>query len=170
MKDPFFIRPIPWLSDVAQPLADYLGLPVLPLHVHEIVFSLVLYMLIYYPISPFLSSRIVPQYYSSFNRRTRINWDAHVVSLFQSILISTLAFWITYADEELRSMDREERVWAYNGGAGMIQAFFVGYFIWDLSMALLHFEVFGPGALAHAVCALTVYTVGYVSLPTELPN
>ena len=62
-------------------------------------------------------------------------------------------------------MNREERVWGYDGAASMIQAMFVGYFVWDLTMALLHFDVFGPGALAHAACALVVYTVGYVSAP-----
>jgi len=168
MKDPFPIAPVPWLSQAVQPLAESLNLPALPLHIHEIIFSLVLYTVVYYPISPLLSSRLFPSHYKTLSLRTRINWDAHVVSLVQSLLISSLAIWVLYADDELRSMSREERVWGYNGGTGMIQAMFAGYFVWDLVMSLLHFDVFGPGALAHAVCALTVYIIGYVSTRSKM--
>jgi len=163
MKDPFFLDPIPWLSQLVDPLADYLNLPALPLHIHEIVFGLLLYTAIYYPISPLVSGHFFPRHYPHLNRRTRINWDAHVVSLVQSTLVNVLALWVLCSDETRRDMDREERVLGYSGGSGMIQALFSGYFIWDFAMAVMHFRVFGPGALAHAACALTVYTVGYVS-------
>jgi hypothetical protein len=161
MKDPFFIGPIPWLSQIVQPLSDWLDLPTLPLHIHEIVFGLILYTAIYYPISPLLSSWLFPVHYPQLNRRTKINWDAHVVSLVQSSLINVLALWVLRTDDELWNMSRDERVWGYTGAAGMIQALVAGYFLWDLVMAVMHFPVFGPGALAHAVCALTVYIVGY---------
>jgi hypothetical protein len=161
MKDPFFIGPIPWLSQAVQPLADRYNLPTLPLHIHEALFGLILYSVVYYPISPLLSTKLFPQHYPQLTRRTRISWDAHVVSLVQSLLINVLALWVLFADTDRTTMTREERVWGYTGGSGMLQGLFIGYFIWDLAMSLVHFTVFGPGALAHAVCALSVYTVGF---------
>jgi hypothetical protein len=161
MKDPFSLCNGHWLHDLVQPLAVRLGLPTLPLHIHEILFGIALYTFVYFPVSPILSRSLFPSHYPYLSPRSRINWDAHVVSLAQSSLISILALWVLWADDELRQMDHAERVWGYTGAAGLIQALVTGYFVWDLAMAILHFTVFGPGALAHAICALTVYVVGF---------
>ncbi|KAH7160101.1 TLC domain-containing protein [Dactylonectria estremocensis] len=161
MRDPFFIKPIPWLSEQAQPWADYFGLPTLPLHIHEVLFAALLYSVIFYPISPLLSNWLAPAHYSKLPRKRRLNWDAHVVSMFQSILINGLAIWVMLTDDELNQMTWQERVWGYTGGSGFIQAFAAGYFLWDLIVTSLNFDVFGIGTLAHAIAALFVYSLGF---------
>ena len=60
-------------------------------------------------------------------------------------------------------MDWQQRVWGYTGGGGMIQGFAAGYFLWDLCVCLSHIDVFGWGLLAHAVSALVVFSLGFVS-------
>lgn len=45
----------------------------------------------------------------------------------------------------------------------MIQAFAAGYFLWDLWVCARNVGVFGWGLLAHAVAALCVYSLGFVS-------
>jgi hypothetical protein len=125
--------------------------------------SAVLYSVVYYPISPILSTLFFPRYYSDLPRKKRLNWDAHVVSLVQSVLINGLALWVMFVDEERKNMDWEERIWGYTGAAGMIQAFAAGYFVWDLVVTSSNFDVFGPGTLAHAVAALAVFSLGFVS-------
>lgn len=161
MKDPFFIPPIPWLSELVRPWCDRFDLPSLPDHIHEVFLSAVFYSLIFWPISPLLSKLIAPQHYSKLSRRRRLNWDAHVVSFIQSTLINVIAIWVMVVDQERKSMNSEERVWGYTGAAGMVQALAAGYFVWDLYVTSTNLDVFGLGTLAHAIAALLVYTLGF---------
>ncbi|KAG6010187.1 hypothetical protein E4U21_007664 [Claviceps maximensis] len=161
MQDPFFVKPIPWLVDLAQPLCDGLGLPALPLHIHEILLSALFYFVIFYPVSPVVSRILAPNHYARLSRRRRLNWDAHVVSMVQSVLINVLAIWVIVSDKERAVMTRDERIWGYTGATSMIQALAAGYFLWDLIVTSLNFDVFGLGTLAHAVAALLVYSFGF---------
>lgn len=161
MKDPFFIAPIPWLTHWAEPWCQRLGLPTLPLHIHEVLAAALLYSVIFWPLSPIISNILAPRHYGKLPRKRRLNWDAHVVSMFQSVLINGLAIWVMFADDERHSMNWEERVWGYTGAAGMIQALAAGYFVWDLFVTSLNLDVFGLGTLAHAIAALLVYSLGF---------
>lgn len=106
-----------------------------------------------------------PDIYPKLSRRTRINWDVHVVSLVQSCLINSLALYVMFKDEERYDMQRSavERIYGYTGASGLVQAFATGYFVWDLVVSARHYKVFGPGILAHAVTALSVFSLGFVS-------
>ena len=64
-------------------------------------------------------------------------------------------------------MGWQERVWGYTGAGGMIQALAAGYFVWDLGLCINHLDVFGWGLLAHAVAALSVFSFGFVSRPSQ---
>jgi hypothetical protein len=161
MHDPFFLAPVPFLSQAVQPLADRLGLTTLPLHIHEVLAAAALYSVVYYPISPLISTYLAPNHYPKLSFKTRVNWDTHVVSLVQSLLINGLALWIMFYDEERKQMTLEERIWGYTGAAGMVQSLAAGYFLWDLVVTSLHMDVFGPGTLAHAIAALIVFSFGY---------
>ena len=165
MHDPFPIPCPPLLADLTKPLADALDLPTLPLHIHEILFATLSYHLICVYVSPFLSSRLFPSIYPHLPPRTRLNWDVHVVSLVQSVSICSLALWVMRVDSERKTQQWEERVFGYTGAGGMIQGFAAGYFLWDLVICLRHVATFGWGLLAHAVAALIVFSLGFVSLP-----
>jgi len=165
MKDPFPFEPLPWLSKAAQPWADLLSLPTLPYHIHEVLAGALLYTVIYWPLSPIVSTLVVGEKYTTLPRRRRVNWDAHVVSMVQSCLINALSLWVIFADKERGNMDAQERIWGYTGACGMITALAAGYFLWDLVVTSCNFDVFGPGTLAHAVSALVVYSFGFVSRP-----
>ncbi|KAF2458769.1 TLC domain-containing protein [Lineolata rhizophorae] len=161
MLDPFPLSASPVLSRLVTPLATRLSLPTLPLHVHEVLLAAGLYHLTYTTLSPFFSSRLFPRAYSAFPRRTRLNWDVHVVSLLQSTIINALALWVMWTDEERAHMDATERVWGYTGASGLVQAFATGYFVWDLVVSAVYVSVFGVGMLAHAVAALAVFSLGF---------
>jgi hypothetical protein len=163
MRDPFPIPPIPWLSEAVTPLAMRFGFPTLPLHIHEVIFATGLYTFIHLVVSPRLSNWLAPKYYPK-ERGKRVNWDSHVVSMFQALLINGMALWTMAVDEERASMtDYQQRIWGYSGGCALVQSFAAGYFVWDLVVSLLFVDVFGLGMLAHAACALGIYTLGYVS-------
>lgn len=168
MRDPFPLPPVPWLAEKVQPWADFLDLPTLPLHIHEIVASALFYSVVFYPISPWISKLLAGEHYSKLPRKRQLNWDAHVVSMVQSLLINGLALWVMFVDEERKQMDWEERVWGYTGAAGLVQALAAGYFVWDLVVTSINFDVFGLGTLAHAIAALVVYSLGFVSSPSLL--
>ncbi|KAI0124637.1 DUF887 domain-containing protein [Xylariales sp. AK1849] len=161
MRDPFPIPPIPALSKAIQPWADYLSLPTLPLHIHEILIMAGIYQFIFAVVSPMLSNRLFPVQYNALSRGKRLNWDVHVVSFVQSTTINTLALWVMFVDEERRNMDWQERIYGYTGAAAMIQALAAGYFLWDLIITALNMHIFGLGMLAHGVSALLVYSFGF---------
>lgn len=156
-----------FLAQAIRPLADRLGLATLPLHVHEIIFSYLLYEFIFRLASPALSRLLWPRKYAAFRRRDRLNWDAHVVSMYQALFINAAALWCIFADparaEHNEAGNWAERLWGYNGAAGMCQAFAAGYFVWDVVTSALHVDVMGASSLVHAVAALGVTCIGFVS-------
>lgn len=69
-----------------------------------------------------------------------------------------------WADTERNEMDTTERVHGYTGASGLIQAFAGGYFLWDLVITVQNVRIFGIGMLFHAISALCVFSLGFVSL------
>ena len=171
MLDPIPAPP-PFFTKLVTPIADALSLPTLPLHAHEIILAFTIYHLVNTRISPRLSALLFPRIYPALPARTKINWDVHVVSLFQSCVINILALWVMYADQERKQMAWRGRIWGYTGAGGMIQGFAAGYFVWDLMVTIANVHAFGWGMLAHAVSALIVFSLGFVSIfsSPELSN
>ncbi|OAA65415.1 DUF887 domain containing protein [Niveomyces insectorum RCEF 264] len=163
MSDPFPIPPIPALSRAVQPLANRLGLVAFPLHVHEVVIGALFYTVVQRVVSPALSNRLCPHIYGPMSRGKRLNWDAHVVSLVQSLLINFLALRCIATDEVRRNMDGDwkERIWGYDPHAAMVAALACGYFVWDFAITLGNLHLFGLGLLAHASSALMVFSFGF---------
>lgn len=50
----------------------------------------------------------------------------------------------------------------------MVQGFAAGYFLWDVLVSATHLDVMGVSSLVHAVSALAVTCIGFVSI--SLPN
>ncbi|KAK4998557.1 hypothetical protein LTR66_002228 [Elasticomyces elasticus] len=161
MHDPFPFPAPHFLQRAIAPLADRLGSATLPLHVHEVIFAFALYSAVGRVISPRLSAYLCPQTYPHLNKRTKINWDVHVVSLAQSIIICTMALWVIFFDQERADANWRGRLWGYTGAGGLVQAFAMGYFLWDLIMCAVHIDIFGWGMLAHAISAVTVFSLGF---------
>ena len=165
MHDPFpFERP-EYLVKYVQPVADALHLHTLPLHFHEVLFAFALYHFTNKYVSPAFSRYFFPNVYPQLNVRTKLNWDVHIVSFVQSTVICGLALWVMLADEERNQMGKIERVHGYTGGTGLVQAFAGGYFLWDLMVTVQNISVFGIGMLFHAISALCVFSLGFVSIP-----
>ncbi len=157
MLDPLPPPPA-FLADAVRPYAEQLNLPSLPYHIHEIFGAALVYQFIQTVGSPIFSRILFKKYYEGFNTRTRINWDVHVVSMVQCCLINVLALWVLFMDRERQDMKTwSDRVYGYTGTCGLIQALAAGYFLWDFCCVVRYFRIFGPGLLAHAITALSVY-------------
>ncbi|KAF2020991.1 DUF887-domain-containing protein [Aaosphaeria arxii CBS 175.79] len=165
MLDPFPFPPPAGLVSYIEPIADKLALKTLPYHFHEVVFAFTLYHITNKYLSPAFSRFFFPRIYPTFNARTKLNWDVHIVSFVQSTLINILALWVIFTDDVRTEMSWQDRVFGYTGAGGLIQGFATGYFVWDLFITLQNVTVFGPGMLAHAVSALFVFSLGFVSKP-----
>lgn len=168
MHDPFPIRRPESLVKYVEPIADFLSLKTLPLHFHEVFVAFLLYDATYRFIAPAFSRLFFPRVYATFNARTKLNWDVHIVSFVQSTLICAMALWVLWTDSELNQMDTEERVYGYTGASGLIQAFAGGYFLWDLMITVQNVRIFGVGMLFHAISALCVFSLGFVSAMRRL--
>ena len=162
------IDPLPYpltlIQSSTQPIADLLSLKTLPLHAHEVFLSFTAYYLMDVFLAPRLSTKFFAKTYSSLPTRTKINWNIRVVSTIQAIFICGLAFWTIVTDEERKNMNLEERIWGYTGAVGMTQAFAAGYFMWDVKISAVNVGILGWGSLAHAVSALLITSLGFVSL------
>ena len=163
MGDP--LPPTPaFLQHMIEPLATRLGLRTLPKHIHEVLLAFTLYLFLEYAIVGRLSTWLAPSVYPHLPQRRKLDWNIRVVSLFQSILICCVAFWIIYTDTDRRLMNAEQRIWGYNGATGMTQAFAAGYFVWDVLISTRYLNMQGWGSLAHAISALIIVSLGFVSL------
>ncbi|RJE24575.1 hypothetical protein PHISCL_03106 [Aspergillus sclerotialis] len=160
MLDPF-PPPPDWLRSLIEPWALYFNLPGISDHIHEILLAFAFYQLIHSYLSPCLSSWLLPRFYNNFNRRTKLNWDVHVVSLVQSTLINAVALWVMFTDQERKSMTSSERVYGYTGGCGLILALATGYFVYDLIVSTIYMKIFGVGMFFHGVSALWVFSLGF---------
>lgn len=166
MLDPFrSLAPEP-IRATAERLGDAFHLPALPLHAHEVLFSIGFYTFIGSVVSPMLSSRVFPRIYPRFSAGGKINWDIHVVSIVQSSLISALGLYVLFCDDERASWTPDEnwhlRIWGYSGMTGLLQSMALGYFIWDLYMCVRYVNLSGVGMVIHALASSSMFTLGYV--------
>lgn len=167
------IDPLPppprWLRNAILPLAHWLNIPTLAEHIHEALFAFTAYQFIHYYVAPRLSSRLFPNIYPKLNRRTRLNWNVHVVSLVQSTLINTASLWLMFNDNERRSMSPGEKIYGYTGASGLVQALGFGYFLYDLIVSTVYMRIFGIGMVFHGLSALWVFSFGFVSIFLYFP-
>jgi TLC domain len=161
MLDPFF-PPMPWLETLFRPLCDFLSLHTLPLHIHEILYTFVLYHVIFEYLAPPLSGLFLPNSYTKLSYESKLRWNMHCASMVQSVAICVLALSVITVDKERKGMNLEERMWGYTGAAGLVQALATGYFLFDLVVMVRYLKVFGLGMLAHASSCLLTYTLGFV--------
>jgi hypothetical protein len=151
------------LTDLFEPLGDLLGLPLLPQHMHEILFFLCFYELLYTAISPSLSTRFFPKVYPKLDGKAKIDWNVHVVSLTQCSLIAPLAAFALIFDQERKNMTWQERVWGYTGVTNTLLGMANGYFVWHLLRMIKYYKIYGWSMVAHGISALAIMMSAFVS-------
>jgi hypothetical protein len=156
------------LETIFHPTGDILNLPHLTAHIHELLFSLLVYHLIYTRISPLISSILFPKVYPSLKSKDKIDWDLHAVSLTQSIVNSSLSLFILFYDEERLNMTWQERVWGFTEASNMLLAIANGYFIFHFLVMVIHRETYGWGMVIHGISVLAIMLPGLVSAPVLL--
>ena len=162
MRDP--LAPPPTIAvQLVQPFAQRYGFLTLPLHAHEIAGSCLIYTSLFLLVSPSLTTRLLYDRYSSLPRKSQLEWHVRVVSTIQSAFMSILALYVIFVNHERRNLSHEGRLWGYDGATGMVQAFAAGYFLWDVFISVYYVGILGVGSLVHAVSALLITCIGFVS-------
>jgi hypothetical protein len=149
-----FPGPSPKFVNLVTPYCEKLGFIILPRHLHIIIAFALIYQGIFL-LSPYISSNF--KSYISLRRRSQINWDIHVVSMVQSLLICWCAF-LALGDPQLRS----DRVFGYSAFGADVAAMACGYFVWDSYVSLKYVKSFGVGFALHGLASLAVFSFGFV--------
>jgi TLC domain len=157
------------LAHLTRPLSTTLNLSTLPLHMHHILTAFLLYEFLFRLASPLLSTYLLfPRAYARLAPRARTNWHVHVVSTLQALLITAMALHVILTDPERERerarLDWRERLWGYSPETGRVQGWAAGYFLWDALASVEHLDVLGASSLVHAVAALGVTGLGFVSV------
>lgn len=159
------------------------NLTTLPQHAHQVLTCFLVYEGLFRVVSPLLSNRLFPNTYGRFPQRTKVNWDARVVSSVQATFVSYKALSIILGDGigdgnrqsdisnvPRSSMTRDDRLWGYSPATGDVQAYAAGYFLWDVLLCVRYLDVQGVSALLHALSALIITVMGFVSFHTTFPR
>jgi hypothetical protein len=152
------------LVTVFEPVGDFLGLPHLPNHIHELLFSLLLFHVIYTRLSPTITTYLFPKIYPAYSHEKKVDWDCHIVSLTQSIINSVISMYVIFYDEERKSMTWQERVWGYTEPSNVALGVANGYFVWHAIMMIKYKYMYGWSMVAHGFCCLLIMLPGWVRL------
>lgn len=158
----FMIPGLPVIE--ADPFLQYRPFPAqtdnrLLQHWHEIVGLFVFYLVIQL-LSPTVLTALFGDSYRKLARKTKLNFDIHMVSMVQCtlLILLLLPMWNHHYYQN-RVADPEGLLFGFTDYAGFVSAVTCGYFLWDVVICLVHFEIFGVGFLFHGFAALWVFGV-----------
>jgi TLC domain len=149
-----FPPPPPDFIKAVSPYCELLGFKSLASHLHVVVGAALFYQSMFL-VSPFISSMF--KSYNALRTRSKINWDIHVVSMIQCVLICFLAFF-ALGDPQLKG----DRVFGYSAFGADVSALACGYFVWDTYVSFKYIKLFGVGFALHGLASLAVFLFGFV--------
>lgn len=127
-------------------------------HLHEIVYSFLFYQVVFFYVAPRINSLLFGSHYTGLkNKKAKIDFDVHTVSMFQCVVSFAVIYPILFLSVNLDVVDY------YDHACSLAAAVSAGYFIWDLTVCLKYFSLYGIEFTAHACVSL------YVMLVTLLP-
>ncbi|CAB4255616.1 similar to Saccharomyces cerevisiae YJR116W TDA4 Putative protein of unknown function [Maudiozyma barnettii] len=123
-------------------------------HLHEIIYSTMFYFIIHKFIAP-LANRIVfgKSYTSITNDDLKDDFDIHTVSMVQAF-VSLYILWPTLSIPLNTSI---ATYWDHQ--SSMVAALSCGYFLWDLTICIKNYKLYGLEFFAHAIGSLYVMLI-----------
>ncbi|KAL4067715.1 DUF887-domain-containing protein [Scleroderma citrinum] len=142
-----------YIQDATHPLEEKLHLQVLSEFADTIVFATFFFFVLHKVLSPIASRALFPVAYGKASKKTRNNWDAHVVSLSHAALIVVLSSQCL----NIPNLDAD-RAFGVHRGSSSVMALSCGYFVWDTTEAIIHYTEFG--FVFHGIACLCVFLLG----------
>lgn len=93
---PTLIPHVPIIGQLAEPLANVLGLKALPLNLHEIIIGFIFYEFVFLLAAPWISKCLVGAKYKALSAKDKLRWDAQCVSLVRTYIRSAPALCIIF--------------------------------------------------------------------------
>ncbi|AQZ11887.1 TDA4 (YJR116W) [Zygosaccharomyces parabailii] len=144
----------PFLPYSLFPQSDNLYL----LHLHEILGALLFYVAVYQWVAPVLNRLIFGKHYTSIQKpKVRVDFDVHTVSHIQCIVTMYVIAPIIRRPMDLNVVTYKDDLCA------MASSVTLGYFLWDLGVCILHYELYGLQFMAH--CLSSLYVVALTLKP-----
>ncbi|SMN21021.1 similar to Saccharomyces cerevisiae YJR116W TDA4 Putative protein of unknown function [Maudiozyma saulgeensis] len=123
-------------------------------HLHEIVYSMIFYFFIHKFIAPVVNRIIFGKSYKSItNPNLKDDFDIHTVSMVQAF-ISLYILWPTLTIPLNTSI---ATYWDHQ--SSMVAALSCGYFLWDLTICIKNYKLYGLEFFAHAIGSLYVMLI-----------
>ncbi len=144
----FFVKAI-------QPFCDFITLPNLSEHAHTLLLSAIFYHSVFL-ISSVISPNI-SKCYRSLDKRTKVNWDIHSVSMCQCFIICILSLDAFVNDTDLY----KDKIGGYSANIGDVYAMACGYFLWDALISSYYISWFGPGFVFHGFASLQIFLFSF---------
>lgn len=135
-----------------RPYADAADLPYLPDHLPTAIRALIACFALQ-ALSAGISPKLLPRTFANMSRRTRAQWDIHVVSFTHAIIISPLAIYFYLADGK-----EIDPVVGYDFSLAQLYSVCLGYFTWDVVVSIMYE---GPAFVVHGGFAMFAAVLTY---------
>lgn len=144
-----------YLEEFITPFAETIGFVKLPEWFPTIIYSALGYTFLHLVASPYLSKKFTPQIYAGFKtRKARNNWNIHLVSLVNALLLNYLAFRGLYHEGT-----EKDKAFGWDDSVGLANAVAVGHFMWDAADASINF--IDIGFLIHGFACMILYSLTF---------
>lgn len=121
-------------------------------HFHEIILSASLWFSLQF-ISTRVSRAFFTNTYGKMTFKNQVNWDIRVVSTIHATGVSVLCLYMIAYHKELK----DDRVFGYTKEAGRLAAIAAGYFLYDTTIVIWHYDLYGASFLVHGVLCFILY-------------
>lgn len=120
-------------------------------HLHEIIFSFVFYQLAFSVVAPFLNKVVFRKHYTTIrDPLLKIDFNVHTVSMIQAVVSNTVLL------PTLTTPMHYNVVTYTDSYSSMVSSLSAGYFIWDLTMCVRYFKLYGLEFTGHAIGSVYV--------------
>jgi hypothetical protein len=140
----------------------YLNLPVLPSQLRLVTIWAIFYQVVYSVVAPLLW-KLLDNPKSPPSRVKRPLWYINIVSIVQSTVNSAASIYLLYHSEFRHGLTAQERILGYHRETSMVVVVATGYFVFHLFSAWSQRQFHGMFLVFHAICALLVSLIGFVS-------
>ncbi|KAK9766046.1 hypothetical protein K7432_005166 [Basidiobolus ranarum] len=131
------------------------GLPKLAYHWPTLLISALTCQVIFY-VSNIVSPLLFPKTFENLKGAKRLNWNIHVVSLVNCIVICVLAYPLHWDP-----VVAQDKLFGYSNATGETYAVASGYFLWDTIFHLSHLKDFGLGFAIHGIASFCLGISSY---------
>lgn len=122
------------------------------LHAHEVFYSFVFYQVISSFIAPVINKWMFGKNYTSItDKKTKVDFDIHTVSMVQCILSLILLAPVLFLPLSLNIVTFQDPF------CSLVGALTIGYFVWDLFACIRYYNLYGIQFLVHALVSLYVF-------------